>query len=495
MIPFGEYLPDLPDLQNPGATIAKNVFPAIRSYTPWPSYSAFANALDAYCRGFSYVTDKSGNSYNFAGDVNKLYSLANDTFSDVSKAGSPAYSLATEETWEFAKFGETLVACSGVNGAATNNIQAITLGGANFADLSGSPPQARHIATVRDFVVVGNTWDSTDGLVPNRVRWSGFGDETTWAVSAATQADLQDLYSAVPNVGGVQRIIGGEYGIVFQERSIWRMSYVGSPLVWQFDEILPGTGTPCPGSVVRKGNKIYFISQDGFDVIINGSQHQHIGANKIDETFYDDFDSTYWYRVSAAQDTNSHRIFWAYPGEANSGGCPNKVICYDEESNRFTTSDQDIELITIAATGGYTLDGLDSVSSSLDALTESLDSRVWQAGQQEIAVFDENNKLGFWSGANLAGTVETTEAEINQGARTMLTAIRPAVDGGTTTVQVGTRNRQQDAYSWTPASSINANGEATLRKTARYHRIRCNLSGDFEHAQGIDVDSRFAGRR
>jgi hypothetical protein len=25
MIPFGEYLPDLPDLNNPGSTVAKNV--------------------------------------------------------------------------------------------------------------------------------------------------------------------------------------------------------------------------------------------------------------------------------------------------------------------------------------------------------------------------------------------------------------------------------------------------------------------------------------
>jgi hypothetical protein len=27
-IPFGEWLPDLPDYQNPGVTVAKNVIPA-----------------------------------------------------------------------------------------------------------------------------------------------------------------------------------------------------------------------------------------------------------------------------------------------------------------------------------------------------------------------------------------------------------------------------------------------------------------------------------
>ncbi len=33
-IPFGDWMPDLPDLYNPGATVARNVFPAERSYRP-----------------------------------------------------------------------------------------------------------------------------------------------------------------------------------------------------------------------------------------------------------------------------------------------------------------------------------------------------------------------------------------------------------------------------------------------------------------------------
>ena len=34
-LPFGEWLPDLPDHMNPGSTQAKNVFPAVNSYRPF----------------------------------------------------------------------------------------------------------------------------------------------------------------------------------------------------------------------------------------------------------------------------------------------------------------------------------------------------------------------------------------------------------------------------------------------------------------------------
>ena len=36
-VPFGEWLPDLPDHVNPGATQALNVYPAVNSYRPWKS--------------------------------------------------------------------------------------------------------------------------------------------------------------------------------------------------------------------------------------------------------------------------------------------------------------------------------------------------------------------------------------------------------------------------------------------------------------------------
>ena len=48
-VPFGEWLPDLPNHFNPGATEAKNVFPAVNSYRPFNDIAVTSsNALDDF---------------------------------------------------------------------------------------------------------------------------------------------------------------------------------------------------------------------------------------------------------------------------------------------------------------------------------------------------------------------------------------------------------------------------------------------------------------
>ena len=45
-IPFGEWLPDLPDHLKKGATTATNVFPSAVSYKPFKTSTVKSNALD-----------------------------------------------------------------------------------------------------------------------------------------------------------------------------------------------------------------------------------------------------------------------------------------------------------------------------------------------------------------------------------------------------------------------------------------------------------------
>ena len=82
-VPFGEWLPDLPDHLNPGATEAKNVYPAVNSYRPWKSIqTSSGNALTARCQGAATFKDDSGNVFIFAGDATKLYKKTANLFVD-----------------------------------------------------------------------------------------------------------------------------------------------------------------------------------------------------------------------------------------------------------------------------------------------------------------------------------------------------------------------------------------------------------------------------
>ncbi len=101
-IMVGEWLPDLPDYQNPGALTAKNVLPLGASYGPFPSQVVYSNALDARCQGAVSTRDSAGNTVNFAADATKLYKMTTASYADVSKVGG--YTTNAEEDWFFTRF-------------------------------------------------------------------------------------------------------------------------------------------------------------------------------------------------------------------------------------------------------------------------------------------------------------------------------------------------------------------------------------------------------
>ncbi|BCV05594.1 MAG: hypothetical protein CM15mV111_210 [uncultured marine virus] len=102
-----------------------------------------------------------------------------------------------------------------------------------FSDLSADAPKAKYIAVVRDFVMTGFTNTTAAGTKPYRTQWSALGDATSWAVSATTQADFQDI----DDLGDITGLVGGEYATILLEKGIVRASYIGSPLIFQFDKV------------------------------------------------------------------------------------------------------------------------------------------------------------------------------------------------------------------------------------------------------------------
>lgn len=477
-IPFGEYLPDLPDYKNPGATVAKNVIPGAITYQKFPSAVVYSNALDARCRGAMSYKDSSGNTTNFAGTASKLYKSATGVYADVSKVGG--YTSGTDERWEFAKYGERIIATN-----FSDAIQSFVLGSSSaFANLSATAPQARHITQMRSFVVVGNTFDSVDGNVPHRVRWSALDDPTSWTVSASTQADFQDLDASR---GWVQALCGGDYGVIFQERAISRMVYEGSPTIFRFDQVQPGKGTPAPSSVIQIGSLIPYLGIDGFEMF-DGSQIIPIGDNKVDRTFWNEVDLSYLHRIFAVPDFDKKLVYWAYPATGNTAGNPNKILCFNITTGRWSFIEQEVEFLYTSLSEGYTLDSLDSTGYNLDTLPFSLDSRVWTGENYLLSGFNTDHKQINFSGTAKDATIETAEMQLFPNYRANVKNTRPMIDGSATvTIQMGARNLLSESASYGAAASVNASGFAPVRSNARYHRVRVNTSGDFNDAQGVEI--------
>lgn len=485
IIPFGEYLPDQMEFGNEGSPSVNNAIPFADGYRPFPSASVYSNALTARAQGVYVCNDKDGNTYNFAGDATKLYELSTATWGDVSRLVGGAYTTGATESWEFAKFGEVVVATNW-NDAP----QAITLGGANFAALSGSPPRARHVAIVQDQMFLGNVYDSIDGAVPQRVWYSAINDITDWTPAAATTGCD---YKSIEDVGAVQRIIGGEYGVIFMENAIVRATYVGGDAIYQFDKLEVGRGTPASGSVVQLGKFIFYLGKDGF-YLFNGEYSEPIGKNKVDRTFYNDLDENYYYRITALIDPENSVVMWSYPGVGNTSGTPNKVIMYNWSTARWSIADLTVELLCVHLTDGYTLEQLDSFGT-LDALPASLDSRIWTGGGFNLACFTTAHKLADLSGTALTATFQTKEFQLAQDKKSTIKEIRPIVDGGTHACRIAKRNSQAVAQTWGSNITAAASGRFAARNTGRYHKVEVTASGAWTFAKGVNVAGIERGRR
>ena len=494
MINFGPWLPDQPALQNPGVTVAKNVIPAAKGYRSVKSFVDFSNAASNRLRGVFTAKDTDGNVFLFAGDNAKLYrySQTDKDLDDVSKSGSPAYDLANsgtstgDERWRFVQFGSTVIAAGGIG----EELQKWTLGSdSTFSNLSGTPPKADFIAVVRDQVWTANI-DEGSGRKPFRVRWSAINDETSWTVGT-NQADFQDIFGG--DSGAITGLIGGQQATIMMERGIAVAYYVGIPLIYQIDLVETSRGCPYPNSIANVGNNIFYLARDGF-FKFDGRQSTPIGAEKVDDFFQKDFNSAKIDKVSCAVDPINQIVAWSYVSNTNVGSTPDKIIVYNYAIDNWSLLEVSTELLAPISTTSVTMEALDTQAANLDALSGTLDSTSFKGGTFFFGG-SLDNKIKSFSGTPIAATIETAEVPVNPGRHSVVTKTVPYFTDGSVTMQVGTRDRQDEVVTFSSTSSLTNDGFCLHRDQGRFHRFRMNISGTWDFAQGVDVEGRSLGQR
>lgn len=497
LISFGPYLPDLPPFQNPGSSNMLNVLPkTVGSYGPAPSLLAITNALAARCQGSMFTKDNAANVYGFAGDVSVLYQYVSGSL-DWADVSGTTYNTLPEERWSFTVYGELVIATN-----FTDPIQALALGDAAFADLAASAPKARYATVVKDFVMVANTDDGVDGPVPQRVWWSAIDDPTTWPTpGTVTAAQLLSDYNDLAGEGGWnQGIVGGLSGadvIILQEKRVFRGMFVGPPVIFSFDVIEGARGTPAPGSVVSVGPVCFYLGDNGF-YACDGITSKAIGQGKVDNTFWEMVDQQYLYRIVAAADPFNKLIYWAFPGPQNQAGLCNYILTYNYEIDRWSLQQLEVEDLLRSYSTGYTMDGLD-VFGDMESMPQiSLDSRTWTGGLLNLSGFTPEHKLANFSGPNLAASMDTSEAQLNDKGRAFVSRVWPMTDAQTAEVQVGYRDNLYTNPTFTSPVPLNSTtASCPVRANGFYHRVRMDIpaGAEWQHAQGVQFDAVPAGRR
>lgn len=463
------YAPDA-DPTIPGVlTNCSGVVPSLKGMKGAPSPAASGMAsLGATCQGAALLYKLDGTNRFFAGTPTKIYEAGISTWSDVSRAA--AYTIDATSRWRFAQNNDVSLAA---NGADT--LQASVSSGA-FSCIAGAPVAAI-VENVGQFVFAFNTSDDANGW-----QCSALGDYSNWSTSIATQA-AAGVLSPSPGPITAGRAFGTSI-VVYKKTSMYLGTYVGPPVIWQFDQI-PGTaGAMSQESVINIGTVEYpkhiFMGEDDF-YLYDGSKPIPIGTSRVKQTVFGSLIQSRYYASCAVHDRKNNLIYFYYP--VADSVFPDHCVVYNYRTDRWGVDDRQIQIGCDFAAAGNTYDSLGTTYTTYADLPNlPYDLAFLTSAQPTPSIFDVNNALKTLTGA-ATNTSFTTGDLGDDSLVTTVQRIRPRFLTRPTSATWTHFSRANTGETVTADSAVAlSNGTFDILRSARWHSGTMAFVGDWEMA-------------
>jgi hypothetical protein len=459
-------------------SVAKNVIPSLAGYVPFPLAVDYSNAAsedlnNTFASRFSAGASTSVTNL-FAGGATKLFKFDGSTLGMTNVSKSGGYSGVTR--WNFIQFGNTVIAANNVN-----KLQSYTMGTSSlFGDLNVNAPIAKFITTVRDFVVTANLGGESE---PNKVQWSDINNETNWVSGGASQSDFQ----IIADGGNITGITGGEFGLVFLERAIVRMTYIGSPFFFQFDTISRNLGCTEGNSIAQYGNMTYFLGEDGF-YSCDGTTIKPIGNERVDRFFYANVNPSKLDKMSTVIDPYRKIVVWNFINNF----AKNNIMIYNWQTDRWSYAETDANFVTYASTPAITLEGMDTYGN-MDTIQTSFDSRLFAGGKLLFAGI-RGAKVVTFTGQNSAAQIVT--GDIGSENTSIVNLAKVIVDNGSADVAIASRTLLTQIPVYGKYVSADSENRVSLRSGGKYHRLSIIPTGDqWNNILAVDIEMHSQGTR
>ena len=477
---LGEWLPDQSDSVGSPSTnleMAYNVYPSSTGYAPFPKATRISNDMPngKEINGL-FSARQNAQIVSIIGTETAIYRGNNvvrtgaGTIADISRSGG--YS-SPRRNWQFKQFGKLVLATNG-----TQKLQRYDItGDSRFSDIQQAPV-CRTIAVVRDFVFAGYC-----NAESNKVQWSDLNNAESWDSSDTSQADFQIL----PSGGEIKAVTGGEFGLVLQEKAVQRVSYIGTPLVFQFDLISDNTGCNSGNSAIQHNGISYWLSDSGI-VSCDGNTVTNIGEGKVNDWLYSEIDTTQIENVSVAIDPLKNLIVWNFPTSSED----RVLLKYNYSTGRFTTGKTKAQVVAGLMTQSESLDELDAEFPILDEMPVSLDSPLLIGGQFSFCGAEDKHVVSFSLPQDNA-ILTTNDMEF--GGFSVATLAEPIIENGSAEFQIASRNSLDKNIEYSAKSVTSSENRADLRSGGKYHRVRMHPTGAWTNAVGFDLTATPQGSR
>ena len=484
-IPFGPWRPDPYLIGSNFCQEALNVLPSSMGKKPFPDIAAISNAVGADVRGAYVARSSSGSAAIFAFTATKAFKFdGTSAWTDVSNAGGN-FSLPADDYWSIDQQDNILYAAQAGDPVQWINVDS----GTNFAALGGSPPQARYVKAVGDFLFLLDL-TSPQGPVASTGRiqgaWSGIRDFDHWTYGEKS-SDFFTRFSG----GHIMGMTSRETGLLIQEGAVNRFQRVGDRRVWNITRVEGAQGTRSPHSIVEHQGVAYYYGTDGFVASAPGAFTKEAGIEWVDEWFKETVNVSRIKTVIGALDPTRPRIFWLFPTVGNDAYALDHIIGYDKQVGEWFHAETEATFIFKASTTGTTLENLGGagLGYTLETVPYSLDSDIWKGGAPRLGAFTGDQRLGYFTGSNLKATIRTPLLQLIPGKRAFVRGFRPTTDAENVKGRVATAERPQDSVTWGSETTLTTQGLIPTRASARLHRFENTIAAgeNWDDIQGIDL--------
>jgi len=467
MTPLAGFAPDASPTTPGVFTDCQNLVPTDAGFSSALSPSLAAPvALPDPCQGAAVLDRLNGTRRVIAGTATALYELMTGAWVDRSKSGG--YAGAGDSTWSFAQFGDTTIA-SNLADAMQSSVNG------QFADIPGAPRAKIVVSATNNFLIAFNTIDPTYGVSPDRWWNSAQSDQTNWAPNVSTLANSGRLVAVPGPITNAKAL--GDYVVAYKGRGIFLGSFVGSPVVWQWN-LVPGSEAGCvgPEAACDIGVAHFLVGEDDF-WIFDGTRPVAVGGGVVRQWFTRNCNQSFRYRCKASYDRQLDCVYVDYPSANSAGGCDSRLV-FHVATKRWGRVDADAQATLQFISPGVTIDELGAYSSTIDGLPNvPVDSPFWSAGSRSSAYFDSNNRLVSRSG--VSGVSSFTTGDLgDDDVVSMLDQFRIRFTSRPATATATGLYKFNEGEDLTigPASPI-ADGRFNLRQSGRFHRVRIDMTG------------------
>lgn len=467
-----EWRPDDPGIDSGFTDTMSGLMPGPNgTYVPLPTASAYSGAASGrVLGGLTVRKNDNANRIIVAGDGFIEELDPSDITNWIDLTPTAGLTVTAGDLVVLRRFKDQVVAVTGGNVPQKMNVSS----GTQFADVGGTPPAGKYCGSINEHFVIAGI-----ASTPNQMQWSAIGNLDGWTVGTNLSGT-----KTFAEGGHITGFVGGfADAVVFLENRIEKMVWTGSNPAFRFFPIAEDVGCVAPHSIVPVGRAVYFYSTRGWARLnVDSGGIDLIGHDRVDQYFEDSVEPASIKLTVGGSDPLGKRIWFTWYSQGSTSAYADKGMGYDWGRDRWFPADGlGASYIVAMGTAPYTLEQLDTLfGTNLDTdIPFSLDSSILAGNKPSLGLFNNADKLCFFTGAASAAQIDTQEMQLNPDGAATVKAVLPIGDTNAITVAIGCKALPGDSYAFTDdVAMASSTGKCNFSEESTngiYHKARLKV--------------------